>query len=166
MREDSAPAPQEAPDGLSDAGQMLDLIERAWERSRDAFDTDPVPPNQTRVMDVVDRMPGINMGDLGRQLAMAAPSVSRMCDRLQAAGLLRRTSTAEDRREVQLRLTDVGAAHLGVLRHRRQQFLRETMNDMAPTARRALATGLSAFCEAAAAPPQTASRPYGHRRSA
>ncbi|MEU1122746.1 MarR family transcriptional regulator [Streptomyces sp. NPDC005899] len=166
MCDGSAPAPHIPAGGLPDAGQMLDLIVGAWEHSREAFATSPVPPTQVRLMDAVARMPGITMGELGRQLEMAAPSVSRMCDRLQAAGLLRRTPKAEDRREVQLRLTEIGTAHLGALRHRRRQFLDRAMGAMAPDARHALVTGLSAFCEAAATPPRAPSRPCGHRRSA
>ncbi|MEU5656383.1 MarR family transcriptional regulator [Streptomyces sp. NPDC047737] len=164
MREDSVPDAQDAPDGSLDAGHLLELLEIAWERGRGAFDTAPVSPTQTRVMYVVEREPGINMRDLGRHLAMAAPSVSRLCDRLQATGFLRRTPRVEDRREMELRLTDVGRAHLHTLRHRREQYLRTTMGDMPPAARHALAVGLSAFCEAAGGPPRAASRRPDERR--
>ncbi|MET9593509.1 MarR family transcriptional regulator [Streptomyces sp. NPDC006516] len=164
MREDSVPDAQDAPDGSLDAGHLLELLEIAWERGRDAFDTAPVSPTQTRVMYVVEREPGINMRDLGRHLAMAAPSVSRLCDRLQATGFLRRTPRAEDRREMELRLTEVGRAHLRMLRHRREQYLRKTIGEMPPAARHALTAGLSAFCEAAGGPPLAASRPPHERR--
>lgn len=164
MREDPAPDGQDAPDGSLDAGHLLELLTIAWERGRDAFDTAPVSPVQTRVMYVVEREPGINMRDLGRHLAMAAPSVSRLCDRLQATGFLRRTPRAEDRRETELRLTDVGQAHLRALRQRREQYLRTTMGEMPPAARHALTIGLAAFCEAAGGPPQAASRRTHERR--
>ncbi|WP_254668017.1 MarR family winged helix-turn-helix transcriptional regulator [Streptomyces griseus] len=145
---------------------LLEMIEIAWERGRDAFDTAPVSPTQTRVLYAVEREPGINMRSLGRHLAMAAPSVSRLCDRLQAAGFLHRSPRAEDRREIQLRLTEAGAVHLRTLRLRRAEFLRLTMDGMTPADRRALAVGLSAFCAAIGGPPRTVDRPYERRHSA
>ncbi|MGW1814330.1 MarR family winged helix-turn-helix transcriptional regulator [Streptomyces sp. NPDC002125] len=167
MSEDPVPDPQDVPDTSLDAGHLRELLENAWERGREAFDTAPVSPTQTRVLYVVEREPGINMRDLGRHLAMAAPSVSRLCDRLQAAGFLRRTPRVEDRREIQLRLTDVGQAHLRALRHRREQYLRQTMDGMPPAARHALTAGLRAFCEASGRSPRTASgQPHERRRSA
>ncbi|MFH9471288.1 MarR family winged helix-turn-helix transcriptional regulator [Streptomyces clavifer] len=166
MREDPAPAAQGAPDGTLGAEQLLELVETAWERSRDAFDSAPVSPTQTRVMYVVEREPGINMRDLGRRLTMAAPSVSRLCDRLQATGFLSRNPRVEDRREIQLRLTDVGRAHLRELRRRRERFLRQAMGDMTPAECRAFATGLTAFCEVVGGSTQSAGRTPDRRHTA
>ncbi|MEU5715323.1 MarR family transcriptional regulator [Streptomyces sp. NPDC020403] len=166
MCEDFTPAARDASAGAPEADLLLEMIEIAWERSRDAFDTAPVSPTQTRVLYAVEREPGINMRSLGRHLSMAAPSVSRLCDRLQATGFLHRAPGAEDRREIQLRLTEAGAAHLRTLRHRRAEFLRRTMDGMTPADRQALAIGLSAFCAAVAGPPQTVDRLYERRHSA
>lgn len=145
-----------------EVGQVLELLEIAWERSRSALSTAPLSAAQTRVMYIIEREPGINLSALGSHLSAAAPSVTRLCDRLQAAGFLRRTPRPQDRREIQLELTEVGIAHLNDIRHRRTEHLRQAMTVMAPDAQRALATGLAALCEAVAEP----AAPSTHRRSA
>jgi DNA-binding MarR family transcriptional regulator len=139
---------QHAPLAVPEVGQVLELLELAWERGRGAFDTAPLSAAQTRVLYIVEREPGINLGALGRHLSAAAPSVTRLCDRLQAAGFLRRTPRPQDRREIQLELTESGIAHLRGLRHRRQEALRQAMSRMTPEEQRALAMGLGALCDA------------------
>ncbi|WP_328321556.1 MarR family transcriptional regulator [Streptomyces sp. NBC_00388] len=150
MREDPVllhPQPQ-APESLPEVSHVLELLETAGEHGRDILSTAPVSAAQTRVMYIIEREPGISLSVLRSHLAVAAPSVTRFCDRLQAAGFLRRTPRPEDRREVQLELTEAGAAHLREIRRRREQALRLAMNRMTPAAREALTTGLAAFCEA------------------
>jgi DNA-binding MarR family transcriptional regulator len=132
-------------DDVSGIGEVLELLEVAWERARDAFSTAPLSAAQTRVLYVIEREPGINLTALGRSLSAAPPSVTRLCDRLQAAGFLRRAAGVQDRREVELELTAAGTAHLQAIRHRREQALRQAMERMAPEARQALVTGLEAL---------------------
>lgn len=142
----------------SEIGQVLELLEVAWERARDAFSTAPLSAAQTRVLYVVEREPGINLTALGRSLSAAAPSVTRLCDRLQAAGFLRRAPGAQDRREVELELTEAGVAHLSTIRRRREQALRQAMDGMRPEARQALLTGLTALNDAVTAPSEPPAR--------
>lgn len=139
----------------SEVGEVLELLEVAWERARTAFSTAPLSAAQTRVLYVVEREPGINLTALGRTLSAAAPSVTRLCDRLQAAGFLRRAAGAHDRREVELELTAAGVAHLRTVRQRREQVLRQAMERMTPDARQALLTGIAALNAVVADPAQT-----------
>ncbi|MFE2375600.1 MarR family transcriptional regulator [Streptomyces sp. NPDC059398] len=148
MREDSVRHHPQAPGTLPEVGPMLELLEAAWEHGRDALSTAPVSSSQIRVMYIIEREPGISLSALRRHLSVAAPSATRLCDRLQAAGFLRRTPRPEDRRETRLDLTEAGAAHLREIRRRREQALRLAMSRMAPDARDALTVGLTAFCEA------------------
>jgi DNA-binding MarR family transcriptional regulator len=145
-----------------DIGQVLELLELAWERGRGALSTAPLSAAQTRAMYVIERDPGINLSALGSHLSAAAPSVSRLCDRLQAAGFIRRTPGPQDRREVQLELTEAGSAHLRTIRCRREQALQQAMSRMDPDAQDALATGLRSLCEAIGEP----ARAPEHRQSA
>ncbi|MFI1092262.1 MarR family winged helix-turn-helix transcriptional regulator [Streptomyces sp. NPDC020917] len=147
---------------VTEVGEVLELLELAWERGRREFSTAPLSAAQTRVLYVIEREPGINLTGLGRSLSAAAPSVTRLCDRLQAAGFLRRAAGAQDRREVELELTEAGIAHLQTIRHRRQQALHRAMGRMAPEARQALAEGLTALNAAVSDPAQ----PSGHGRRA
>lgn len=152
MREDPRALHQQAPAALPEVSRVLELLELAWERGRDALSTAPVSAAQIRVMYVIEREPGINLGALRRHLAVAAPTATRLCDRLQAAGFLRRTPRPGDRREMQLTLTEAGTAHLREIRRRREQALRQAMHRMTPVTRDALAIGLAALCEAVADP--------------
>ncbi|WP_435971714.1 MarR family transcriptional regulator [Streptomyces sp. Qhu_M48] len=137
---------------VPEISEVLELLEVAWEHGRGSLGTAPLSPAQTRVMYIIKRDPGITLTALGRRLSAAAPSVTRLCDRLQAAGFLRRTPPPQDRREVRLELTDSGIAHLHQIRRRREQALRQAMSRMSPDAQQALAIGLTALCGAVAEP--------------
>ncbi|MEV6007969.1 MarR family transcriptional regulator [Streptomyces sp. NPDC051976] len=145
MNEAPTAAHQQA--AVPEVRRALELLEVAWESRRGEFGTAPLSVAQTRVLYIVEREPGINLGTLGQRLSAAAPSVTRLCDRLQAAGFLRRTPRPQDRREVQLELTDAGTEHLHRIRHRREQALRGAMEHMAPEDRQALLTGITALCD-------------------
>ncbi|BBB00153.1 putative MarR family transcriptional regulator [Actinacidiphila reveromycinica] len=159
MNEAPAAVHQHTSPTVSEVGEVLELLQAAWERGRREFGTAPLSAAQTRVLYVIEREPGINLSGLGRSLSAAAPSVTRMCDRLQAAGFLRRAAGAQDRREVELELTEAGAAHLQAIRHRREQALHQAMELMEPEARRALVAGLKALGEAVGAPAPAPARP-------
>lgn len=154
MREAPTPLHQHTPHAVPEIGQVLELLEIAWERGRDTLGTAPLSAAQTRVMYIIEREPGVNLSTLGRRLSAAAPSITRLCDRLQAAGFLRRTPRPEDRREIQLELTETGIAHLHHIRRRRQQALHQAMSHMTPDAQHALVTGLDALCNAVSTPGQ------------
>ncbi|MFJ3700180.1 MULTISPECIES: MarR family winged helix-turn-helix transcriptional regulator [Streptomyces] len=145
-------AHQHASDVVPGIGEVLELLEVAWERSRDALGTAPLSAAQTRVMYIIEREPGIILSALGRHLSAAAPSVTRLCDRLQAAGFLRRFPHPHNRREVQVELTESGLTHLRAIRHRREQALRQAVDRMPHDDQLALATGLRALCDAAGDP--------------
>ncbi|MER5897153.1 MarR family transcriptional regulator [Streptomyces sp. NPDC001876] len=160
MREDLVRLQPQAPADVPGVSHVLELLENAWEQHRDILSTAPVSAAQIRVMYLIEREPGINLSTLRRHLAVGAPSATRLCDRLQAAGFLRRTPRPEDRRETRLELTDAGTAHLREIRRRRERALRLAMSRMTPDTRDALATGLAAFCEAVAeAVPSSAELP-------
>ncbi|MGY0070311.1 MarR family transcriptional regulator [Streptomyces sp. QTS137] len=162
MREAPTSLHQHDSPAAPEIGQVLELLEIAWERGRGMLGTAPLSAAQTRVMFIIEREPGINPSTLGRRLSAAAPSVTRLCDRLQAAGFLRRTPRPQDRRELQLELTDTGIAHLHGIRQRREQALRQAMSRMTPDAQHALATGLGALCDAVGDPFQT----FDHQETA
>ncbi|GFM96895.1 MarR family transcriptional regulator [Streptomyces fulvorobeus] len=152
MREVPASPDQHASRVMPEIGEVLELLEIAWERGRVTLGTAPLSSAQTRVLYIVAREPGINLSTLGRRLSSAPPSVTRLCDRLQAAGFLRRTSRPDDRREVRLELTETGVAYLHQIRRRRELALQQAMDRMSPDAQHALATGLLALCDAVGDP--------------
>lgn len=138
-------------DAAHEGSEVIELLEVLWEQGREAVPTGPVSPSQLRVLYTLDRDEGINLRMLAEALGSASPSVSRLCDRLQATGFVERTPSPVSRRELELRLTSHGKAYLVDLRMRREQVLMSTIDAMPPKARRALLEGLRSFRGAAAA---------------
>ncbi|MFC6880447.1 MULTISPECIES: MarR family transcriptional regulator [Actinomadura] len=108
----------------------------------------PVPTTQLRALFVVERGP-VNVSSLASELGSLVSSASRLCDRLETAGLLLR-DPGRDRREVTVRLTPEGRDLLDRLRARRRERLARVLARMSPPARAALVWGLTQFNEAAA----------------
>lgn len=135
-----------------EVGELIELLEIVWERGRDTVCAPPVSSAQARVLFVIERNEEINLSALGRLLGAAPPSVTRLCDRLQAVGFLERNPSPADRRESQVRLTARGRAYLLDLRSRRQEALTEAMAAMPAASRAALAVGLSDLLDAVADP--------------
>ncbi|GHA01562.1 MarR family transcriptional regulator [Streptomyces spiroverticillatus] len=137
------PAAAEAVAGV--ACEVIALLEVLWERGRDAVSPAPVSSSQLRVMHILERAEGINLRTLGEVLGAAPPSVSRLCDRLEALGYVKRSASTVSRREVELRLTAPGRSYLSDLRARREEALVAAVAAMPEAAREALIHGLGEF---------------------
>ncbi|MFE6133409.1 MarR family winged helix-turn-helix transcriptional regulator [Streptomyces sp. NPDC056437] len=104
---------------------------------------------QTQALLIARRLPGINLTGLADEIGAAPPNVSRLCDRLEAAGLLRRQAARNSRREIGLVLTPQGHELINTLLTRRQAAFGEVLSRMPTKQRTELVTGLQAFAEAA-----------------
>ncbi|MER5831376.1 MarR family transcriptional regulator [Streptomyces sp. NPDC002130] len=124
-----------------------ELLEVLWGRASTA----PASASQMRVLFILEHHERINLRTLASLLASTPPSTSRLCDRLQAAGLIERDVSRTDRREVRLRLSSRGRALLAGLRVRREKTLQDVLDQMSPADRLALMHGLEAFCAVATA---------------
>ncbi|MFE2375593.1 MarR family winged helix-turn-helix transcriptional regulator [Streptomyces sp. NPDC059398] len=133
--------------------EVIELLEMFWEQGREAGHAGAVSPSQLRVLYTLDRDEGINLRMLSDALGSAPPSVSRLCDRLQAMGFVERAPSPVSRRELNLRLTRHGKTYLADLRARRENVLMSTIDAMPAAARQALLDGLDGFRSAAAAGP-------------
>ncbi|EYT81186.1 MULTISPECIES: MarR family winged helix-turn-helix transcriptional regulator [unclassified Streptomyces] len=131
------------------ACEIIELLEVLWERGRDAVQVTPVSSSQLRVLYSLERQDGINLRTLGELLGSSAPSVSRLCDRLQALGFVERTPSPVSRRELTLHLTKRGETYLRELRAQREEVLRSVIEAMPRSSRVALLKGLSAFRDSA-----------------
>lgn len=136
-------------DAASAAREVIELLEVLWEHGRDSVSPAPVSSSQLRVLYVLERADGINLRTLGGLLGAAPPSVSRLCDRLQALGFVERAQSRVSRRELTLRLTGAGRAYLADLRDRREEALTAVIAHMTGPARARLVEGLSDFRERA-----------------
>jgi DNA-binding MarR family transcriptional regulator len=110
-----------------------------------------VPPTQLRVLTIIANARHTNMSRLAEALDVVPSSASRLCDRLEATGLLRRVPDPRDRREVRLLLTPTAVRLLDDLRERRQAALAEVLERMSPASRQELVRALAAFDTAATA---------------
>jgi DNA-binding MarR family transcriptional regulator len=108
-----------------------------------------LPPTQLRVLTIVARSRQTNMSRLAEALGVVPSSASRLCDRLEATGLLRRVPDPRDRREVRLLLTPAARRLLDELRDRRRAALAAVLDRMAPAGRQDLVRALAAFHTAA-----------------
>ncbi|ASO21884.1 DNA-binding MarR family transcriptional regulator [Actinoalloteichus hoggarensis] len=107
-----------------------------------------VSPAQLRALQVVEWHRSINLTGLAEVLGAIPSSASRLCDRLEAAGLLERRSGAHDRREIELVLSPDGTHLLARLREARRADLGAVLSMMSRQGRAALLRGLEEFAAA------------------
>ncbi|MEV7672015.1 MarR family transcriptional regulator [Streptomyces sp. NPDC088752] len=170
MDTNPAPSPREPQETAQAARELIELLEVLWERGRDMVSSTPVSASQLRVLYSLDREEGINLRALGELLGSAPPSVSRMCDRLEALGFVQRLPSPVSRRQLELHLTVRGKAYLRDLRVQREEALLAVISGMSPTSRKALLRGLTGFQDALderpSAPPVRRGAPLKDVRSA
>ncbi|MDF9810775.1 MarR family transcriptional regulator [Streptomyces sp. SPB162] len=131
------------------AGTVAEWLEVLWGRGQDGTTLGSLPPSQLRALTVVEERAGANLRTLSDALGSRPPSVSRLCDRLEAGGLLERTPSATSGREVELRLTSRGRTALHDIRALRRHEVTEVLQTMSAAQLAALAEGLEAFQDAA-----------------
>ena len=82
-----------------------------------------VTSHQVTLLWLVRSRPGLSLRELAVEEGISAPSLSGHVDRLEAASLLRRVRSTDDRRRVGLELTRDGQALLKRVRARRTTWL-------------------------------------------
>jgi DNA-binding MarR family transcriptional regulator len=108
-----------------------------------------VSPTQLRVLTLLRANPAMNVNALAQALRVNPSSASRLCDRLEATGLLRRQADPRDRREVNLRTTQAADELLAEWSRHRREALLPVLAKMPATARQELVRSLRAFGGAA-----------------
>src|SRR6201996_4851792 len=126
--------------------EAASFLAALWNRETEDL---PTSATQLHVLLIVERHRDINLSGLASQLGALVSSASRLCDRLEAAGLLHRLH-GSSRRAVILRLSPEGRGLLDRLGRQGREGPARGLTRMPPVARAALATGLSQFRAAAA----------------
>ena len=121
-----------------------------WGRAQEGLGT-RVSPSQLRALVVVERLGEVNVNGLAEELGAVPSSASRLCDRLEAAGLLRRVASPVNRREVLVALTLDGRRLMEDLAQARRRHLAEVLGRMSPEGRARLLDGLEEFGQVARA---------------
>ncbi|MGI5380461.1 MarR family winged helix-turn-helix transcriptional regulator [Streptomyces sp. CA-251387] len=106
-----------------------------------------LPPRQIRALRAVRGRPSLNVTALAEHLRIGLPAASRLCDRLEAAGLLRRCPQPDDRREVRLEITAQGRRFLTDVTERLSLRLSTAFDGVPPPQRARLEQVLRAFHE-------------------
>ncbi|MFI7024771.1 MarR family winged helix-turn-helix transcriptional regulator [Micromonospora sp. NPDC049900] len=134
------------------AESLVGVLDSAVARHRWA-----VSPTQLRVLSLLSSRPETNINGLAELLDVVPSSASRLCDRLEAIGLVRREADPRDRREVRLTPTAAAEVLLGEVRSRRHDAVRVVLERMPARVQHDLLRALKAFGQAATAPPPDSS---------
>lgn len=121
-------------------------LQATWLRANDAVSALVSAP-QLRALEIVRQEGDVNLSRLADELGCVPSSASRLCDRLVAAGLIDRKTSAETRREISLSLRPQGARLLRKLEARRRAELVTVLEQMTPTGARALVRGLEEYAQ-------------------
>lgn len=124
------------------AAALVELVDALHGRGLESLPGGPVPPSQLRALRAVERCEGINLRALAEVLGTRAPAASRLCDRMEADGLIQRTPSTNSRREVELRLTARARRVLAEVRSARVRELQEILQTLPPDSLAGLATHL------------------------
>ncbi|MFI1167433.1 MarR family winged helix-turn-helix transcriptional regulator [Streptomyces sp. NPDC020801] len=141
------PAPQQW-EGI--ARQVTDAVESLvtlWFAAAEEA-TPGLPARHLLALRTVRHRPELNLTALAEHLGIGLPNASRLCDRLEGAGLLERTVQPHDRREVQLMVTAHGRRLLAEIKEGRVRRLAAVLASMPPAQRADLHRGLLAFHQA------------------
>ena len=87
---------------------------------------------QAALLHLISQNPGIGVRELAEREGMSAPGMSGYVDRLEAAGLVKRTRSHDDRRRVGLTVTAEGSRILRAVRSRRTAWLAARLGDLEP----------------------------------
>ena len=94
------------------------------------------------------RRGGHSAGRLGERVGLSPTSMTRLVDRLEARGLVRRRRHAEDRRRVEIELEPAGETLLGALKVFKGTHLHEAIESMSGEQRGRLVAALRELVDA------------------
>ncbi len=113
---------------------------------------DSVTLPQFRVLVVLSNFGALRMGDLALHLGANQSSFSRFADRMVAGGLISRSPSLENRREVIISLTDQGSrVYLDVTLARRQE-ISDVLGRLSAEEQETVLAGFDVFARAAGEP--------------
>ncbi len=104
-----------------------------------------VAPARLSALSVIVFTGPLSLNDLARAEQVRPPTMSRIVDALEAAGLARRRTNPADRRAVMIEATEKGAAILHEGRRRRVDALARKLVDLTPAELDSLSAALQAL---------------------
>ncbi len=125
-----------------------EALVRLWDRADD-WTVPRIPPSQLKILSVLRHHGQMNLKSLAAEFGAIPSSTSRLCDRLEASGLVRRDVPPTNRREVLLSLTPLARRRLDAFDDVRREDFAQVLDHMSLEARTDLLTGLRQFAIAA-----------------
>jgi DNA-binding MarR family transcriptional regulator len=142
--------------------QVVDSVLRASRvllavavRSLAAIDDDVTLPQYRALVVLASRGPQ-RPSQLADALAVHPSTITRLCDRLVAKGLVHRGESPANRREVSIRLTPKGRRLVDAVTAHRREEIAAIVTDIPARERTAMVRALHALGEAATEPADTA----------
>jgi DNA-binding MarR family transcriptional regulator len=142
MRRDTAWAATDSGLDLGPAGAGLGVLLEECEQALEQLAVTH-PSAQVRALLIIDRAGSMNLSGLALALGASASAASRLCDRMEGAGLLTRDRAAASRREIVLVPTESGRQLAQSVRDSRRAALGTVLQSMSPEGQQALVRGLS-----------------------
>ena len=98
---------------------------------------------QAALLHTIRTNPGIGIGELAVREGVSGPAMTAYVDRLELAGLVRRTRSTSDRRRVELELSEKGVRVLRSARARRTAWLAARLKRLEPEELAAIDTAIA-----------------------
>lgn len=135
-------------DGAHVIAMEAESLVRVWDRAED-WAIPRIPPSQVQVLGLLRQRGPMSLSALAAEIGAIPSSASRLCDRLEAAGLIQRVVPVDNRRAVRISVTKVGRRRLESFDQARREDFAVVLERMSPHAREGLLEGLRAFAMAA-----------------
>jgi DNA-binding MarR family transcriptional regulator len=153
----SADAPAPEPAGLAEGIARLRRALRRGARAADPGNTLAVA--QLELLAAVAEQPGARPGQLARRLHMRPNTVTTIVNALSAGGMLRRVTAEDDRRAVELTVTEAGRQAMLAWQTTNAAVLNLALSTLPAKQRRALAAAAPALDALATAVDRLADTP-------
>ena len=132
-----------AADPVALANRLRPALLRLNRELRREGSTLGISGGQATLLHLISRSPGAGVRELAGREGMSAAGMSGHVDRLEAAGLLRRVRSTDDRRRVGLEVTEAGHRILRAVRRRRTAWLAQRLGRLSPDELEALDAALA-----------------------
>lgn len=119
---------------LPDTAERLRLSIARLARLLRQQDDSGLGPTVTAALSCVAKHGPLTLGDLAAREQVAPPTITKVAEKMVAAGLVERHADAHDRRVSLVSITALGSARLEDFRNRRRSWLSERLGELDPDA--------------------------------
>ncbi|SEF16592.1 MarR family winged helix-turn-helix transcriptional regulator [Jiangella alba] len=136
----SGPAQPRTQAGL--ASSLRIAVGRLNRRIRNQREDDALTLNQLSALGILERKGPLPVGELAACERIRPPSMTRIVSGLEELGLAVREPDLDDRRVINVRITEAGKARTAADRKRRDAWLTHKLRDLSPDERERLRAAL------------------------